>query len=272
MIVINGDDTMRRTLHQITSDRAAQARAFVADYFEHVVEYAENNLSGNVEMKIHDRRSLHLDALISTFVSMYPNNLLRDALLDAGVINESEYFNFSNVHVNLPADVEQKIFISFDAYSTIIDADKKKISALVFWEINTRRERYSAKKKFIDYGLDRIDFIRQGMRDRGTEVEKYIYVIVAPLDDYDKAGIKAEAEKKGIIVVFIDYDALREVLLRTFIEVLAATKNVDDWRIFVEQLEEAGIKLADVIDVHAPKTTIVVDEIEVTEAAEIPAV
>jgi len=240
---------MRRTQRQITSDRAAAARDFTADYFEHVVDYAQNNLSGNVESKIHDRRSLYLDANISTFVSMYPNNLLRDALMCSGVINESEYFNFSNVHVNLPADVKQKIFLSFDAYSTIIDTEKKKISALVLWEINTRRERFSAKKKFINYGLDRVDFIRHGMRDRGTDVEKYIYVILAPLDDYDKAGIAVEAKKKDIIVVFIDYNALREVFLRTFIEVLAATKNVDDWRIFMEHLEDAGINLSDVIEV-----------------------
>jgi len=261
---------MRRTATQITSDRTAEARAFVAEHFAHVINYAEKNLNTRSDDKVFDYKALIRDAVISTFVSMYMNSLLSDALLDNNVISESEYVNFSNVHLNLPADATQKIFLSFDAYATVYNAEKKAVTGLIFVEVNTRNEKYGVKRKFINYGLDRIELIKRGLLEAGRNVEKFVYVIVAPLDKYDRAGIKAVADDYNTTVVFIDYSLLEEIFDRLGAEVFVTNKNrTDVFRMFIEQLESYELTLDDVIEVYKPPSRVLVSEATVTE---IPAV
>lgn len=271
----------RRTLTQIDSPALAAARAYAADQISHIIKYADHNLNGRSDDKIKNSQSLFRDAFISTFVSLYPNNLLRDALLDSGAITEDEHFNFSNVHLNLPADATRKVFMSFDAYSTLYNMSEKRVTGFVFWEVNTYlTNQNDARRKFVNYGLDRIDFIRKGLEETESEWAevRFFYVILADLDDYNKAGIKAIAEKKGINVVFIDYGAIKDILDKLAIEMLVTTeKTADAWRLFVEHLEEAGIDLSDIIEVYAvkkpaPKTEIVVKAEIPVEQAEIPVV
>jgi len=272
---------MRRTLRQITSDRAAPARNMTGTHFIQIIDYAQTNLNGRSDDKIHDAMSLIEDAVISTFVSIFTNNLLRERLHRAGVIDEIEYINFSNVHVNLPASVEEKIFISFDAYSTVFNPERRRVTTLILWEINTRINKYDVKRKFVNFGLDRVHFVRKSINEvkealnkENIEVENFVYVVLAPLDRYDVAGLAAVAEEKNITFIFIDYNKLEDVFDRTVIEAYITKrkkKRPDIWRIFSEHLEGAGLTLDDVIEVYVPQPApTVVDE--VPEHVEIPSV
>ena len=231
---------MRKTERQIFVESLHDARVKSARLVEQFMKYASRNLNARIENANVDIAAAMRDAVISTIFSFYQNFFFSTKFKEAGIMKESEFINFSNVHFNFPASETEKIFLSFDFYATIYDPEQKRVSGLILGEINTYGG--SARQKYLSFGLDRIQFLRRGLAEAGSEYKdvKFVYVIVADVSDYDKHALESYAREKGISLVIVPYTPLKSVFDAVAVRVFSTNqKKLDVFKLFIEELVAA---------------------------------
>ncbi|WP_297072951.1 hypothetical protein [Thermococcus sp.] len=228
---------MRKSERQIFVESLHDARVKSARVIEQFMKYATRNLNARIENANVDIAAAMRDAVISTLFSFYQNFFFTEKFKQAGIMKESEFINFSQVHFNFPADEIEKIFLSFDFYATIYDPEQKRVTGLVLGEINTYGG--SARQKYVSFGLDRIQFLRRGLAEAGSEYKnvKFVYVIIADVSDYDKHALESYAREKGISLVIVPYSPLKSVFDAVAVRVFSTNqKKLDVFKLFIEEL------------------------------------